>query len=229
MTCKNYFNSRPPHGGRHSALLPEILAEYFNSRPPHGGRPQAPVRTIVFGELQLTTSTRRSTFLRKRRREKRSTSTHDLHTEVDNAENYSKLINRVTSTHDLHTEVDRQPAPCKKAAGTSTHDLHTEVDKSSDWILAVSTILQLTTSTRRSTLIADLMEKHFGYFNSRPPHGGRPIPESLKATKILLQLTTSTRRSTAGRYNPARCAVSNNHFNSRPPHGGRHIIILAYF
>ena len=100
---------------------------------------------------------------------------------------------------------------------TSTHDLHTEVDAGVIPGLRLTGILQLTTSTRRSTdngrvappyrgtsthdlhTEVDIDGSGFGlvdsYFNSRPPHGGR------QATLIE--------------------GVTYEYFNSRPPHGGR--------
>ena len=79
-----------------------------------------------------------------------------------------------TSTHDLHTEVDAQDRHIRNAKGTSTHDLHTEVDACRLIILPDSKTLQLTTSTRRSTIPCHIHNIQF----------------------YLLQLTTSTRRST---------------------------------
>ena len=170
---------------------------HFNSRPPHGGR--RPVTTAIRGVLilQLTTSTRRSTFQSMYIYLTLKTSTHDLHTEVDDnsfhlfnppntlqlttstrrstflpcpVPQHQKYFNSrpphggrrsgimvipfhlYTSTHDLHTEVDH----CRNRNGgtlklTSTHDLHTEVDQSETNHYCADEVLQLTTSTRRST------------------------------------------------------------------------------
>ena len=129
---------------------------------------------------------------------KSATSTHDLHTEVDKVpggtHTYSKNFNSrpphggrrinffqvfsfvYTSTHDLHTEVDDYWCPIVyNIIITSTHDLHTEVDNLAESLLVIILLLQLTTSTRRST--------------------ARGSTETFAVWK--LQLTTSTRRSTA--------------------------------
>ena len=78
-----------------------------------------------------------------------------------------------TSTHDLHTEVDAQDRHIRNGKGTSTHDLHTEVDDEKYLKEIIENQLQLTTSTRRSTIFQEAFDQCFGNFNSRPPHGGR--------------------------------------------------------
>ena len=79
-----------------------------------------------------------------------------------------------TSTHDLHTEVDFGEIKSCAVNGTSTHDLHTEVDEYRLYNDVLYRVLQLTTSTRRSTFLGAVM-----------------------MLNDTLQLTTSTRRSTA--------------------------------
>ena len=123
------------------------------------------------------------------------TSTHDLHTEVD-ALRYKNIFYRNTSTHDLHTEVDRSLQRRSVTSLTSTHDLHTEVDFGAPSSRSPQSILQLTTSTRRSTRCRGT------YFSSG----------------LVLQLTTSTRRSTTTYIMHEKGFM---YFNSRPPHGGR--------
>ena len=125
-----------------------------------------------------------------------STSTHDLHTEVDVPKLFPSARTE-TSTHDLHTEVDvgaqRYVTLCST---TSTHDLHTEVDEPRYRYRAPEQALQLTTSTRRSTLRGRRRPYWLENFNSRPPHGGRHHDGSPVSNTDGLQLTTSTRRST---------------------------------
>ena len=169
-----HFNSRPPHGGR-QVMDNFVDCQYnFNSRPPHGGRHYG-MRNLI---------------------QAKSTSTHDLHTEVDafGWDGYNKVFG--TSTHDLHTEVDYTRRVLSVSNCTSTHDLHTEVDNSAITKSVSLTKLQLTTSTRRSTRLradndtlrntsthdlhtevdwsARAYDNGGADFNSRPPHGGRP-------------------------------------------------------
>ena len=124
---------------------------HFNSRPPHGGR-----RTTLRGALSRIT-----------------TSTHDLHTEVDKL---WRLCTRRDTILQLTTSTRRSTSTVKKrhkdlvlqlttstrrSTGdvetyfrcviTSTHDLHTEVDPFSTIATFATELLQLTTSTRRST------------------------------------------------------------------------------
>ena len=172
--CTVHFNSRPPHGGRRSEALSKRTDRDFNSRPPHGGRRRgAKVRHL----MQHNFNSRPPHGGRRTQIQIQgtgtSTSTHDLHTEVDLAWAAASVLAgelqlttstrrstprritskqyRRTSTHDLHTEVDTIGHAARKRRETSTHDLHTEVD--------------------------DALQSHrlcSGYFNSRPPHGGRP-------------------------------------------------------
>ena len=148
---QEHFNSRPPHGGRPDIRGSHPRYPYFNSRPPHGGRRNA------------TEAAKKAGY----------TSTHDLHTEVD-CHDCPFCCVTGTSTHDLHTEVDRNWSATFDWMLTSTHDLHTEVDHVWTVIFAKSLILQLTTSTRRSTKAAGAARRY----------------------QNALQLTTSTRRST---------------------------------
>ena len=170
-----YFNSRPPHGGRRLQFRPghglgntsthdlhtEVdnvikcqygVSAYFNSRPPHGGRRISLLYShLSFGNFNSRPPHGGRRFPTKNWKPRIKTSTHDLHTEVDRRKR-ELPHNIVTSTHDLHTEVD-VPQATKPAV---------ELRK-----------LQLTTSTRRSTVLA-----------------------SFRGIYFRLQLTTSTRRST---------------------------------
>ena len=146
----------------------------FNSRPPHGGR-----RGVQLAEYYDGT-----------------TSTHDLHTEVDDSISASSPQTGRTSTHDLHTEVDNFFLFYSLNQNTSTHDLHTEVD-----------------------LLPGLYMSYTTDFNSRPPHGGRRIEKASEGFSVVLQLTTSTRRSTAIFHKIAKNILSHlQHFSYQIPY-----------
>ena len=145
--------------------------------------------------LQLTTSTRRSTFLR-----------------------YSfRFLERYFNSRPPHGGRLQLPMPVFLYAYFNSRPPHGGRQELTT--LAVPTrLLQLTTSTRRSTVLTS-PNSSLENFNSRPPHGGRRPSISHRLPYIILQLTTSTRRSTC-------CSDYHNivphYFNSRPPHGGRH-------
>ena len=58
-----------------------------------------------------------------------------------------------------------------------------------------------------------------GYFNPRPPRGGRPETPRTYNVKWIFQPTPSSRRAT--RHSPARPRRRPTYFNPRPPRGGR--------
>ena len=175
---------------------------YFNSRPPHGGRPSPAHFLLMYYPLQLTTSTRRST---------------------GNPCGRAEYI--CTSTHDLHTEVDSLSLICPIKSDTSTHDLHTEVDPYNPIDGTPICVLQLTTSTRRSTCRKHSACFRLVYFNSRPPHGGR-----LKFTNRANSAITTSTHDLHTEVDDAGHILggsSNSYFNSRPPHGGRRLVRLS--
>ena len=100
----------------------------FNSRPPHGGRLKRAGYLPALLILQLTTSTRRSTGSFDASHKIRKTSTHDLHTEVDEDEAIELLRSmQLQLTTSTRRSTDPKP-PKGYYLDTSTHDLHTEVD-----------------------------------------------------------------------------------------------------
>ena len=100
--------------------------------------------------LQLTTSTRRSTLPGDLLFFGTSTSTHDLHTEVDLFSHLRHSLPAYFNSRPPHGGRQRVVRYSGIMDRTSTHDLHTEVD------------VQHNPHSDRLT-----------YFNSRPPHGGR--------------------------------------------------------
>ena len=146
------------------------------------------------------------------------TSTHDLHTEVDRippdlsvadttlqlttstrrSTHFREFVEHVfdTSTHDLHTEVDKSSLPMIDLySDTSTHDLHTEVDSIPYFLITWYTYFNSRPPHGGRPGSPDAIRKRY-HFNSRPPHGGRPMSGGGSGSDKSLQLTTSTRRST---------------------------------
>ena len=172
-----HFNSRPPHGGRPLPLSGgEKGVNDFNSRPPHGGRP---IRSLNYSPQSRI-------------------STHDLHTEVDFPRS-NPCRNRVR--FQLTTSTRRSTWDEEIHRYTVTFQLTTSTRRSTRSLtlhIQSLTSFQLTTSTRRSTCLTSQTGSPDGYFNSRPPHGGRREFPGGKEGISPFQLTTSTRRSTEG-------------------------------
>ena len=145
-----------------------------------------------------------------------------------------------TSTHLPHTEVDSINNDLRIRHRTSTHDLHTEVDTSERIACALSSPLQLTTSTRRSTIrenrcwgnhvtsTHDLHTEVDGGKNFLEWHSEETSTHDLHTEVdiyayggVIYGLHFNSRPPHGGRLNhwSLLCAVGN--FNSRPPHGGR--------
>ena len=188
------FNSRPPHGGRqysHIILLPLF---HFNSRPPHGGR--RPVTTAIRGVLilQLTTSTHCYTGRMGADQRGTYTSTHDLHTEVDLSK-YVHLLNA--------KDFNSRPPHGGRRFFNREEKL---------WKL-----LQLTTSTRRSTIIIS-SSLFWVQTSTHDLH-----TEVDYWCPIVYNIIITSTHDLHTEVDEADYAIANlpQYFNSRPPHGGR--------
>ncbi len=130
-----------------------MKGEYFNPRPPRGGRPVNTSQKIRRGsKFQSTSSARRTTVRIRRRAPCPPISIHVLREEDDLRLPRGFGIFRSISIHVLREEDDsRSVASCNRSPGISIHVLREEDDQAGLQFRVGGTLFQSTSSARRTT------------------------------------------------------------------------------
>ena len=177
------------------SMIQSLPIVYFNPRPPRGGRPDRYFLYMRRTVFQSTPSARRATERRRRVMARSTISIHALREEGDVAVCDLRVVHLTISIHALREEGDPHHRGQRPREAISIHALREE----SDVLLFQQILLQ-------------------GYFNPRPPRGGRHRQSCRVCITTLFQSTPSARRATP-------CGLVSVvplvYFNPRPPRGGR--------
>ena len=152
VATRRYFNPRPPRGGRRQHAGGGRGGNYFNPRPPRGGRRvdgEAQYRAQL--QFQSTPSSRRATLFATHFALRNPISIHALLAEGDRQQPRKGGYNR-----------EFQSTPSSRRATARL-----------DGVLE-ALLFQSTPSSRRATDLLGCKPWEQGYFNPRPPRGGRP-------------------------------------------------------
>ena len=189
------FQSTPPtRGATRAAVCGHCSTSYFNPRPPRGGRLEKWVRVADKAVFQSTPPTRGATqgvCQRCGKEQFQSTPPTRGATVYQKVKNRRYVFQSTPPTRGATVDC----AAAAQAIIISIHAPHEGGDKE-----------------RRCN------RGFSGYFNPRPPRGGRPCRQIFTGSPCIFQSTPPTRGATgAGRYFWHHV----RHFNPRPPRGGR--------
>ena len=237
---QGYFNPRPPRGGRRTDT--EILRKNddFNPRPPRGGRPKHRRPKQHRKEFQSTPSARRATDGKASIAGAIAISIHALREEGD-VLGFRIQDRPEISIHALREEGDDllvvpkvsslnfNPRPPRGGRRTSSwpydafiqisiHALREEGDEPKYHRRIVARFISIHALREEGDQLPPLVVSMAGYFNPRPPRGGRRCGRRSLSTPWKFQSTPSARRATRG---ATPVLTPHGYFNPRPPRGGR--------
>ena len=173
-----------------------IKSDYFNPRPPRGGRPPAMWYRFSLTRFQSTPSARRATLLLPLAEGFPSISIHALREEGDRALAVSNLTIHVfqstpsarrATPHSHHLSKLMQKFQSTPSARRATPP---GCSTGLQWPISIHALRE--EGDERAALPTPPMR----YFNPRPPRGGRRTSKSCEKSRWKFQSTPSARRAT---------------------------------